>query len=170
DETTRALLTQRAVEDENEPPRRAALGALADKWPDETTRALLTQRAVEDENESPRRAALEALADKWPDETTRDFFAQRTVQDPAAAPRGAAWIALGKLHSEFGRMLPTRDLDGVGPYLDPLEPILRDHIEKAAQKAGIPAEDIDAQVAALSAHCGWDITVGARPANNGSAE
>ena len=32
-------------------------------------------------------------------------------------------------------------------------------------KAGSRPEDIDAQVASLSAHFGWDITVGARPSN-----
>ena len=66
------------------------------------------------------------------------------------------------MHSEFGRILPTRDLDGTGPYLDPLEPIPRKHIEKAAAKAGIRPDDIDAQVASLSAHLGWDVTVGAK--------
>ena len=38
----------------------------------------------------------------------------------------------------------------------------REHIEKAAAKAGIRPDDIDAQVASLSAHFGWDITVGAK--------
>jgi hypothetical protein len=71
----------------------------------------------------PRSAALQALAEKWPDETTRALLAQRAV---------------------------------LGPYLDPLEPIPREHIERAAERAGIRPEDIDATVAALSAHLGWD--------------
>jgi len=50
----------------------------------------------------------------------------------------------------------------VGPYLDPREPVPRDHIERAAKKAGIRPDDIDAQVASLSAHLGWDITRGAK--------
>ena len=66
------------------------------------------------------------------------------------------------MHSEFGRILPTRDLDGMGPYLDPLEPIPRKHIERAAERAGIRPDDIDATVAALSAHLGWDLTRGAK--------
>jgi len=105
------------------------------------------------------------LAEKWPDETTRELLAQRAVQDPDETRRGEACQALGKMHSEFGRILPTRDLDGTASYLDPLKPIPRDHIEKAAEKAGVRPEDIDAQVASLSAHFGWDITVGARPSN-----
>ena len=41
----RMLLAERAVQDENEYPRSAALQALAEKWPDETTRTLLAERA-----------------------------------------------------------------------------------------------------------------------------
>jgi hypothetical protein len=69
---------------------------------------------------------------------------------------------LGKLHSKLGYLLPTRDLDGLGPYLDPLEPVSPYHIEAAAKKAGISPEDIDAQVTALSAYFGWDIRAGAK--------
>jgi hypothetical protein len=43
-----------------------------------------------------------------------------------------------------------------------LEPIPRDHIEQAAEQAGIRPADIDAQVVSLSAHLGWDITRGAK--------
>lgn len=147
--------------------RSSAIRSLADKWPDETTRTFLTQRAVDDEHENTRSAALRVLADKWPDET-RGLFSQRVLQDPDKRQRGAAWTGLGKLHSEFGRVLPTRDLDGVGPYLDPLEPVSQDHIESTAKKVGIRSEDIDAQVAALSDYFGWDITVGAKAAIDGS--
>jgi hypothetical protein len=42
------------------------------------------------------------------------------------------------------------------------EPIPRKHIEEAAAKAGIRSDDIDAQVASLSAYLGWDVTVGAK--------
>jgi hypothetical protein len=66
------------------------------------------------------------------------------------------------MHSEFGRILPTKDLYGYGPNLDLLALIPREQIEKAAATAGIAPEDIDAQVASLSAHLGWDITRGAK--------
>jgi len=102
------------------------------------------------------------LAEKWPDEPTRALLAQRAVEAADISDRGAAASVLGRMHSEFGRILPTRDLDGTEPYLDPLEPIPREHIEKAAAKAGIPPGDIDAQVASLSTHLGWDVTVGAK--------
>ena len=48
------------------------------------------------------------------------------------------------MHSQFGRILPTQYLDGHWPYLDPLKPISRNHIEKAAQKTSIRPDDIDA--------------------------
>ena len=155
DQTTRDLLAQRAVQDDNENTRGAALRALAEQWPDQTTRDLLAQRAVEDDSVSTRGAALQALAEQWPDQTTRDLLAQRAVEDSGAQARGAACAALGKMHSEFGRILPTRDLDGVRPYLDPPEPIPRKHIEKAAEKSGIRPGDIAAHVASLSVHLGW---------------
>jgi hypothetical protein len=46
--------------------------------------------------------------------------------------------------------------------LDPLEPIPRKHIGEAAAEVGIRPDHIDAQVASLSAHVGWDVTVGAK--------
>ena len=67
------------------------------------------------------------------------------------------------MHSESGRILPTEDIDGRGPYLDPHQPIPREHIEKAAKRAGIAPSDLDATLADLSRHLGWDVTRGARP-------
>jgi len=117
---------------------------------------------AESKEEFVRASALWFLAEKWPDQTTRDLLAQRAVQDSNADARGAACSALGKMHSEFGRILPTLYLEGFAPYLDPLKPIPRQHIKKAAAKVGIHTEDIEAQVAALSAHLGWEVTVGAK--------
>ncbi len=155
DETTRKLLALRAVQDEDGSPRSTAIQALVENWPDETTRKLLAERAVQDESRYPRRATLQALAKNWPDETTRKLLAERAGVD------GAVASALGGLHSEFGRIVLTRDLNGVAPYLDPAEPISREHIERAAEKANVPAEKIDETVQSLSEHLGWDITRGA---------
>ena len=162
DQTTRDLLALCAVQDDNADTRSVALQVLAEKWPDQTTRDLLAQRAVQDDNGSPRRAALKGLAEKWPDQPTRDLLAQRAVEAPDLWERGVACSVLARMHSEFGRILPTRDFDGFQPYLDPLEPIPREHIEQAAAKAGIRPDDIDGQVASLSAYLGWDVTVGAK--------
>ncbi len=60
--------SERAVQDDHFAPRRTALQALAEKWPDDATRALLVERAVQDDNYDPRSAAIQALAEKWPDD------------------------------------------------------------------------------------------------------
>ena len=65
------------------------------------------------------------------------------------------------MHSEFGRIVFTKDLDGIGPYLDPAKPLSRNHIKRAAREAGVPVDEIDETVRSLSAHMGWDITKGA---------
>ena len=65
------------------------------------------------------------------------------------------------MHSEFGRIVFTKDLDGIGPYLDPAKPLSRNHIAQAAEKAGVPVDKIDETVRSLSAQLGWDITKGA---------
>ena len=64
------------------------------------------------------------------------------------------------MHYEFGRIVFTNDLDGIGPYLDPAKPISRKHIERAAKNAHVPGEKIEETVRSLSAHIGWDITKG----------
>ena len=66
--------------------------------------------------------------------------------------------------SHFGRILSTKNLDGTGPYLDHLQPLSTEHIEEAAAEAGIAVGDLEAQIASLNQHLGWDIRVGARPA------
>ena len=103
------------------PCRRAA--DVGGEGPDQTTRDLLAQRAVDDDHAEPRAAALQALAERWPDQATREFLAQRALEAPNMSERGAVFCLMGNMQSKFGRVLPTLDLDGIGPYLDPLEAI-----------------------------------------------
>ncbi len=135
-----------------------ALLALSEKWPDETTRKLLEERAVQDEDGYSRLAALQALAEKWPDEVTRELLAERARVDWFAAS------LFGKMHSKFGRIVFTKDLDGISPFRDPTKPLSREHIEKAAKKADVPSDKIDETVRSLSAYLGWDITKGSASA------
>jgi len=87
------------------------------------------------------------------------LLAERAVDAGLTKKQQAAHcVALGKMHSAFGRIVLTKDLDCVGPYLDPTKPISREHIERAAEKANVPAEKIDETVQSLSEHLGWDIT------------
>ena len=154
DESTRKLLAERAVQDEEGGTRASALVTLADKWPDESTRKLLTERAVQDEGTTPRRAALTALADKWPDESTRKLLAERAGSD------GAIASIFGGLHSAFGGIVFTKDLDGISPYLDPAEPVPPEQIRKAAERIKLPADTVEEVVRSLSAHLGWAIEKG----------
>jgi hypothetical protein len=124
---------------------------------------LLEERAVQDDNQDTRIAALRVLAGKWPDEKTRARLRERALRDPQAEARGAAFSALGSMHPPFGFILPTKYLSGLEPYLDPLQEVPREHIERAAETVGIRPDDIDAQVKSLSAFVGWDITRGAKP-------
>jgi hypothetical protein len=126
-----------------------------EKWPDETTRQVVAERAVQDEHYDPRRAALQALAEKWPDETTRQVLTERAGMDRVAASLVGGW------HSEFGRIVFTRDLDGVAPYLDPGKPLSREHIKRAAARARVPVGSLDETVRSLSAHLGRGIEKGA---------
>jgi hypothetical protein len=163
DGTTRALLEERAVQDDDPGVRLAAIRALAEVWPDEAMRELLTRWATEAPQSDVRSCALRATAATWPDGATRDLLKNRVVQDLDDKARGAAFSALAGMHSEFGRILPRLYLNDGGPDLDPLQPIPRDRIEKAAEMTGIRPDDINAQVASLSAHLGWDVTRGAKP-------
>lgn len=157
DETTRELLERRAVEDVHESPRSVALKTLAEKWPDKTTRELLAQQAVQDANYEPRRVALQALVAKWPGEPTRELLTLRARLD------GVAASVFGRQHSKFGQRVFWEYAGGFGNYHVPQKPVPHMHIKKAAEQCGIPAEEIDAQVASLSEFLGWDITQGAKP-------
>ena len=165
DDSTRELLSASAVKDLDAGPRSAALQALAQTWPDDSTRELLSASAANDPEAGPRSAALQALAQTWPDKSTRELLRARAVEDQEKHTRGSACSLLGQMHSKFGRILLTRDLDGSAPFLDPLLPIPRVQIERAAAKAGIASAELDAQLTSLNQHLGWDITVGARPAS-----
>ena len=154
DDTTRKLLEDRAVQDEDGYVRGAAIWGLDKHWPDDATRKLLEDRAVQDGDGYARSAAMWSLDENWPDEATQKLFEERAGVD------GAAASALGKLHSEFGRIVFTRDLDGLHPYLDPTQPISREHIKQAAKRTDVPADKVDETVRSLSEHMGWDITIG----------
>ncbi len=136
--------------------RRGATEALADKWPDGETRRLIEVRAVEDESQLTRSVALTTLADRWPGEKTLELLQKRARVD------GVAASVFGGKFSDFGRIVFTRNLDGVRPYLDPVEPVSREHFKKAAKRARVPEDEIDETVRSLSAHMGWDIGKGSR--------
>jgi hypothetical protein len=164
DESTRELLRARAVQDQNEYVRSVALQSLASTWPDESTRELLRARAVQDEHFEPRSVALQSLASTWPDESTRELLRTQARDGAEERWRGEVCSILGEMHSEFGRILPYKDLEVKWRgYLDPRQPIPRAHIEKAAKRAGIAESELEATLADLNRHLGWDVTRGLQP-------
>jgi hypothetical protein len=134
--------------------RAGAIPVLARLWPDADTRRLINERALQDEDGFARSGALMALVENWPDEETELLLKQRAAIDGVAA-----WL-LGKQHSIFGKIVFSREIEGHAPYLDPRQPLPSEHIEKAANKAGIKPEELGDTLAALSAHMGWDVTKG----------
>ena len=121
-------------------PRSAALQALAEKWPDQTHAATCSPSAPSRMTTMPPgSAALQALAEKWPDETTRDLLAQRAVQASGRTGAGRDVPRWARCTPSLAASCRRETLDGIGPYLDPLEPIPRDHIERAASEpASVP--------------------------------
>jgi hypothetical protein len=109
-----------------------------------------------------RGMAPRILAGTWPGEETREVLSGQALTDPESDVRGAAFHFLGEMSSDLGKLLTTLNLDGQRPYRDPLEPILQEHIERAARLVGIPQVDIPGEVASLSEFVGWDITKGAK--------
>ncbi|MCH8043750.1 MAG: HEAT repeat domain-containing protein [Planctomycetes bacterium] len=178
DDRTRQLLSQRAVEDKNSSIRAKALELLAghEPWADETTRQLLSQRAVEDEDEDVRVKALELLAGHEPwathDETlaVRRRFLDEYVRGAAEAEeRGkaaCAWIGSGGSSdplSDAKKLVFSKDMDGIAPYLDPRTPVADEHLAKVAKEAGLSEDRIDEMVEQMSETLGWDIRAGLGP-------
>ena len=146
--------------------REAAIFLLAEKWADNETRVLFEKIVLSDDDPYAGSAALIAMSSKWVDSGTREFL-ERRGEDRHECVRRAALQAFvekwpGEL-SSFGKILITEHLDGREPYLDSHQPIPPEHIERAAAKSEIAAADLDAQIASLNQHLGWDIRVGDRP-------
>ncbi|MGR0481609.1 MAG: NACHT domain-containing protein [Candidatus Electronema sp. V4] len=130
--------------------RRSTLRSLAEYWPDEKTRQLIIQCAKQG---IEQRTALEALAIHYPDETTHNLLRN------SSPVNGIAASIYGKKHSQFGDFV-FRDFPNAENFFNPRQPIPAEHIQEAAEKAGIPPDKIDEAVRSLSAHMGWDITKG----------
>ena len=102
-----------------------------------------------------RSIAFEALAIYWPDDKTMQFIKNKSKTT------GSAASLYGTKHSIFGKFIFIGDKRLFHrPFLDPRQPIPAEHIQKAAEEAGIPPDKIDEAVRSLSAHMGWDITKG----------
>ncbi|ADP80729.1 HEAT repeat domain-containing protein [Pseudofrankia inefficax] len=87
---TAAFVRRRAVDDQDDEVRRAALAAVAG-WPDDpATGPFLRERAVQDEDKRVRAAAVAALGAAPGDPATLEFLRDRAVHDGAGSVREAA--------------------------------------------------------------------------------
>ena len=111
-----------------------------------------------------REEAVESLAANWPDEATRKVLTDACQNDVSEAVRGLAACRLCGLHSKFGRRLFSRDLDGVGPYLDPYAAVKESHIEACARSLRLSPAQTTESIADLNRFVGWDVRKGLRPA------
>ncbi len=91
----------------------------------------------------------------WPDETTCTRLTQHTIDVGLSAYRRTKCsVALGKMHSEFGRIVSTEDLEGCAPYLALTKLIFLNDIKREAEKASVPARKIGQTVRSLSESLG----------------
>nr|VFK30789.1 MAG: HEAT repeat-containing protein [Candidatus Kentron sp. MB]VFK34515.1 MAG: HEAT repeat-containing protein [Candidatus Kentron sp. MB]VFK76795.1 MAG: HEAT repeat-containing protein [Candidatus Kentron sp. MB] len=77
-----------------------------------------------------------------------------TLRDPDEEIRQAALEGLAQECEEMDQELLSRDLDGVGPWLDPRQPIDSARMEQAAQKLDKPLTEIRRRYRALAERFG----------------
>jgi len=151
DEITRKLLKKHAIQSKCELCRKNALMILAEKWPYKSTRKLLEESAEKDKDEIIRLTSLSILTETWPDASTQKLLKEQSRFD------GFAAYKLGRWYSAFGKIIFTKDLDGLAPYIDPTRPISQKHIEQAAKKADVVPDKIAEHLNSFSTFLGWDI-------------
>ncbi|MCI5211383.1 MAG: hypothetical protein D3910_21950, partial [Candidatus Electrothrix sp. ATG2] len=155
DSTTRRMLIKHAVRDKDHICRCVALQLLSDNWPNNGTRKLLIQCAIQDKHELPHNTALEQLFKIYSnDDATRQLLNQLLLTE------GVIASLYGREYSRFAESVFRKEPSSRGYYFDPRQPIPAKHIQKAAEKFGIPPDKIDETVRSLSEHMGWDITKG----------
>jgi len=114
------------------------------------------------------------LAKTWPDADTPGRLAERAVQDDDGSTRGAALLAKrasvdamvaflqAKAHSRVGEILFTKHLDGRTLFSTTKNPSPVT-VSTRRHKNRHRLRDINAVLASLSAHLGWNILRGSRP-------
>ncbi|MCI5212034.1 MAG: hypothetical protein D3910_25370, partial [Candidatus Electrothrix sp. ATG2] len=125
-------------------------------WPQFLAAVFKQRRWIEQlagvENNFIRSGSFFTLNQYWPDEKAYQLFKEFSRFD------GAAASFYGGKHSKFGKFIFERVL----LYHDPRNPIPVEHIQQAAEAAGLPPDKIDETVRSLSEHLGWDITKGSK--------
>jgi len=154
DGASRALVVERLLHDTHSGVRHSALQAIVSTWPDEETRDAVSQAVVADPSDEVRDIAWQYLSEKWLDEKTRNLMRLRAHID------GHAASLLSGTSRSFGRLLFSRDLDGLPPYLNPREPIPVRHIGKAAMRIGLVGTRLTTELRKVNERLGWDVQRG----------
>ena len=71
----------------------------------------------------------------------------------------AVWV-LASRHSEFGKILFSRDFDGKMPPIDPCLTISKKRIEKVAKKLNLSSDEMAKEFQSLDDYLGWDLRKG----------
>ena len=155
---TDTLLARLQDTQENEELRQAAATALGQIKDARATEALLARLQDAQENQELRQVVAIALGRIGEARGIKVLSAY--LQDTDEFLR---CIALGGLAStcidETDRELLSEDLDGFGPWLDPLSPITAERIALAADKLEKPREEIQQRYAALAERFGLKLAL-----------
>ena len=138
----------------NQPPdtRHAIIEALGRIGDASAGPALLAR--LRDRQERPDVRAGTALALARIDVPEAREALYDTLRDPDEEIRQAALRGLAQECEEMDQELLSRDLDGVGPWLDPRQPIDSARMEQAAQKLDKPLTEIRRRYRALAERFG----------------
>ncbi|NQV22896.1 MAG: hypothetical protein HQ518_00890 [Rhodopirellula sp.] len=132
----------------------------------------MRQRAVEDESWQPRSKSLELLAgdERWAEHPETLALPERIKESihTTETPQTRGWAACHYFRSvnssdplaDAKQRVFSQDADGIGPYLDPREPVSDEHLAKVARVADLSDEQREAMVEQMNAALGWDIRIG----------
>ncbi|MCH8149173.1 MAG: hypothetical protein IH987_14525 [Planctomycetes bacterium] len=140
DDATRQLLSERAVEDDDNGVRVKALELLAghEPWADHEETLAARQRFIEE-------------------------CIRNAVEPEERGAVACAWfgtVASSDPLSDAKKRVFSCDADRVGPYLDAREPVSNEHLAKVAKNASLSEDQIDEMVEQMNATLGWDIRQG----------
>lgn len=142
DETTRQLVTLRAVEDKDYQARSKALELLAGHEP----------WAAHDETLTMRHRFLEQIRD-----------AARPEERGAAACDWFGTVGGSDPRANAKKRVFSTDAYGNSPFLDPRKRVSDEHLAKVARRAGLSEDQINKMVEEMNATLGWDIRKGLGP-------
>jgi HEAT repeat protein len=156
------LIEQRALQDKDCSVRFSALMALARTWPQEqSVRELVEQRALQDQDGNVRAVAMGELVRIWPRNPATQDLMRRALLDGNPVVRCAALGGVLQIATDrVARLILSRDLDGLSPFLDPRKPISLRHRQNAASQLAVTTSEVDERLSSYSKALGWNLSKG----------